>query len=88
MLDLAKMTVDCFEASCKEHLGETVDKRYVRNSLEIHNFYPFMESEKFYLKEEALSIYKRVLEIACVRFEKADTRLKFSSASSFISCFD
>ena len=62
VLDLAKVKAKCLEASFEEHVGDenTINKQFVKNHMEILNFYP-MKTEKSYSKEEALALYTSVL---------------------------
>ena len=89
VLELAKVRPKCLEASFEEHVGDEneIDKQFVKNHMEILNFYP-MKNDKSFSKEEALELYTSIMSKVMDRFEKPDTPGKFTSVISFIKCFD
>ena len=89
VLKLIKVSSSIIEASFEEHVGSenNVDAAYARRYLELLTFHPFKNKKKFD-QSEATFIYKDVMQDVISRFERSDTKGKFSSVQVFMKCLD
>ena len=90
VIKLANVSLNCIEASFEDHCGDenNIQASFVKNHIEILNFYPFKNEKSSANKEEALAKYLKPMNAVMDRFAKEDTLGRVTSVLSFIKCLD